>query len=313
MSSPESIPRYPVRLVASRTGLSPHVLRAWERRHGVVEPGRSEGGQRLYSDLDIARLRVLHQLTGRGHAIGRLARLSLQELEQLAREDLAPEPASALDAGAAADFRETALRAVHRLDAPALHSALERAAVTLGVPAFLDLVAAPSLHAIGQGWHEGSLGIAHEHLATPVFRRVLGWIMGMYEVSAAAPQVVVATPAGQVHELGAMLAAATAAAEGWGVTYLGADLPAREIVGAARQVDARAVALSLVYLGSETAVLSDLAALRRALPADVTVLVGGAAVEAVREPLEGAGVRVADSLADLRLLLRELGESPRAA
>src|SRR5688500_189796 len=221
MSLPDTSPRHPVRLVAARTGLTPHVLRAWERRYRVVEPARSEGGQRLYSDLDIARLRLLHRLTELGHGIGRLAALPLAELERLARE-AAPAEAPPLIPDSAPDFREAVLRAVRRLDAGDLHSVLERAVVTIGVPAFLDTVAGPSLQDIGRGWREGSLTVAHEHLATAVFRRVLGWIMATYEVHAAAPRIVVATPPRQLHELGAMLVAAAAAAEGWGVTYLGA-------------------------------------------------------------------------------------------
>ena len=308
MSDPQSLPRHPVRLVAARTGLSPHVLRAWERRHHVVQPVRSEGGQRLYSDLDIARLRLLHRLTGEGHAIGRLAPLPLAELERLAA-DAAAEPAGAAEetgTAGAAEMQLAVLRAVRRLDDAELHAVLERAVVTLGVPGFLDSIAAPVLQAIGEEWREGGLGVAHEHLASAGFRRVLGWILGLYEVSAGAPRLVAATPSGQVHELGAMLAAAAAAAEGWGVTYLGADLPAAEISAAARQVRARVVALSLVFPEDDPGLLREVETIRRELPADVALVAGGAAAGPNRERLEVIGARVAASLGELRLLLRGL-------
>ena len=68
-------PRYPIGEVARRTGLSPHVLRAWERRYGVVSPSRRTGGGRLYSSADILRLRLLRRLTGAGHPIGEIASL----------------------------------------------------------------------------------------------------------------------------------------------------------------------------------------------------------------------------------------------
>jgi methanogenic corrinoid protein MtbC1 len=310
MTTPDPIPRHPVRLVAARTGLSPHVLRAWERRHRVVAPARTEGGQRLYSDLDVLRLGLLHRLTEQGHGIGQLAPLPLAELERLARDASPAEPPPDARRGTAADFREEVLRAVRRLDAGDLHSVLERAVVTIGVPAFLDTVAGPSLQAIGHAWREGSLSVAHEHLATAVFRRVLGWIMATYEVHAAAPRAVVATPARQLHELGAMLVAAAAAAEGWGVTYLGADLPAADILAAARQVGARVVALSLVYPADDPELPGELARLRSDLPAGVALLVGGAGVS--RAAVEAAGARVVDSLGDLRRLLRTLA-SPEPA
>src|SRR5512134_238210 len=87
MTTPDTVARHPVRLVAARTGLTPHVLRAWERRHKVVDPARTEGGQRLYSDLDIVRLRLLHRLTESGYPIGRIAALPLTELERMVREE----------------------------------------------------------------------------------------------------------------------------------------------------------------------------------------------------------------------------------
>ena len=314
MDDPATAPRHPVRLVAARTGLTPHVLRAWERRHHVVAPARSEGGQRLYSDLDITRLRLLHQLTESGHGIARVARLPLGELERMAREEAAARTPGDRGDGSASEFREAILRAVRRLDAADLHSVLQRAVVTIGVPGFLETVAAPCLHAIGQGWREGTLSVAHEHLASAVFRRVLGWIMATYEVGTTAPRLVVATPPRQLHELGAMLVAAAAAAEGWGVTYLGPDLPGADVLGAARQVGARAVALSVVYPADDPELPAELERISRELPPGVALLVGGGAAQPARDRLEAAGARVVDSLGDLRLVLRGLAPAaPEAA
>src|SRR3954453_16918076 len=87
-------------------------------------------------------------------------------------------------------------------------------------------------------------------------------------------QLVVATPNGQLHELGALLASAAASNLGWLVTYLGASLPAAEIAGAARQNQARAVALSLVYPEDDQKLEGELFRLRESLPAEVTLLVG---------------------------------------
>jgi DNA-binding transcriptional MerR regulator/methylmalonyl-CoA mutase cobalamin-binding subunit len=307
--SPSTEPRHPVRLVAQRTGLTPHVLRAWERRYGAVSPSRSEGGQRLYSDLDIERLRTLHRLGETGHAIAPLARLTLPELEQLARAEAAAQPRVTGQAPAAAPggIMDEALAATSALDAPRLQAALERAAIGLGVPAFLDQIAGPLLREIGRGWRDGRLGIAHEHFASAAVRRVLGWILRTYEVSGTAPRVVVATPAGQRHELGAMLAAAAAASEGWGVTYLGADLPAEDVLAAARQSHARAVALSALHPTDDPALIGYVGDLRRALPADVRLLIGGPAATAHRKALAARGTDVMEDLGEFRLVLRSIG------
>lgn len=306
MSDPAT-PRHPVRVAAQRSGVNPHVLRAWERRHRVVAPGRSEGGQRLYSDLDVERLRLLNQLTSRGHSIGRLANLPLDELSRITREEEKPR-ATRTDSAAgvrASEFRSAAFHAAQCLAAGELHAVLERAAVSLGVPAFLDQVAAPSIREIGEGWQEGTITVGQEHLATAVFRRVLGWIIETFEVNEAAARLVVATPPHQAHELGALMAAAAAATEGWEIIYLGADVPVSDILGGAQQVGAKAVGLSIVHPTSSSALMEDLEEIRQGLGHEVHLFLGGAAVEQQPERFSGIGT-VVDSLTEFRAALRQL-------
>src|SRR5918999_1138203 len=83
------IARHPIGVVADRTGLSPDLLRGWERRYRAVEPSRSADGQRTYSDADIERLRLLRLATAAGRSIRQVARLASDELAQLVREDRA--------------------------------------------------------------------------------------------------------------------------------------------------------------------------------------------------------------------------------
>jgi methanogenic corrinoid protein MtbC1 len=301
------LPRHPVRLVAQRTGLTAHVLRAWERRYGVVEPGRSEGGQRLYSDRDIARLRLLHQLAESGHGIGQLARLPLEQLTRMAeQEPVARHETTSSVTGPPHQLIEEALEAVADLDLPRLQALLDRAVAAHGVPAFLDELVAPVLREIGQRWQEGRFTVAQEHLATAALRRILGWVMRTFEVSGRAPSIVVATPPRQVHEMGAMLVAAAAAAEGWGVTYLGADLPIADIVATARHSGARAVALSLIYPGDDAQLVADLARMKHELPEGVDLLIGGGSAESYRGHGAQPGVRFIPDLPALRTTLRSL-------
>lgn len=311
-------PQYPIRLVAVRTGLTPHVLRAWERRYGVVSPGRTEGGQRLYSDLDIERLRLLRRLTDGGHAIGWIASLPIAELARLDEETAKDGAALSDEEGSRADEAEetrsgrvgesiaAALRATRGLDSVELQAVLEQAAVMLGVPVFIDEVVAPALMRVGHGWAEGSVSVAQEHMATAVFRRVLGWLFRVYEVRGSAPQLVVATPPGQVHELGALMVATSAAAEGWAVTYLGPDLPVADLLSAVGQTGARAVAVSALYVPSGADLLAALREMRAGLPERVPLLVGGAATQGVETEAKAAGALVIKSLPELRAMLRRL-------
>ena len=78
--------RHPIRVVARRTGLTPAVLRAWEKRYGVVDPTRTEGGQRLYSDEDVRRLSLLRQAVEEGRSISQVVELTTEELQGLVME-----------------------------------------------------------------------------------------------------------------------------------------------------------------------------------------------------------------------------------
>ena len=305
-------PRHPVRLVANLTGLSPHVLRAWERRYGVVAPHRSQGGQRLYSDHDVERLRRLRQLTGRGHSISRVAGLSLADLERL-EEQVPPAPV-VLPAGkgqssAAADVVGEALGAVGRLDAQELQAVLQRGAITLGGPVFLDEVVAPAVEAVGDGWSSGALSVAQEHMSTAVFRRVLGWQLGAYRVDGDMPRLVVATPPGEAHELGALMVAVSAVGEGWGITYLGPDLPVAELLAAAGTSRPEPSRSAPSTLPNDEELLAAVKATREGLPERTPLMIGGAAANRLRKQCEASGAIVLDSLPELRAMLRELREA----
>jgi len=309
-NSERELPRHPVRLVAQRTGLSSHVLRAWERRYGVVAPTRTVGGQRLYTDADIERLKLLRTLVARGGAISQLAQLSAADLARRVEAEgvggAEGQPNEAERELGAARWRELMLMAIMGLDSAGLRKQLERGVVALGVPQFLDRVVAPVLVEIGLRWRRGELGIVHEHMATVVIRQVLGWVRETAETGEPAPALVVATPPNQVHEGGAMLVAAAAAAEGWRVIYLGADLPPAEIAAAALRTRARAVALSVIHPPDDPTLGAHLRALRQALPAELPLLVGGAAAESYRGQIEAAEGEIVADLAELRSALGEM-------
>jgi len=304
-----------MRVVTRRTGLSADLLRTWERRYEVVTPSRSDGGRRLYSDDDIERLRLLYKATLSGRSIGQVAELSTKALASLVRQDAEADTRAELEIGKAqelelsrvastADDLADCVRAVERLDALTLDAMLRRAAVALPAAAILDGIVAGLLERVGTRWREGTLRPVHGHLAFPVVRRVLDRMIENAISPLSTPNLVVATPAGQAHEFGALLAVATAAAEGWRVTDLGADLPAEDIAEAAAATRARAVALSIVFPTGDPAVGDELRRLRAALPRDVAVVVGGAAASAYGSVLDEIGAIRLNDLEAFRAHLR---------
>lgn len=293
-------PRHPIRVVADRTGLSPSVLRAWERRYGVVSPGRSEAGQRLYSDADIARISLLAKAAGAGRSVGQIARLPLGELEALVSEDADhahPRPSPA------GEFLEHAYVAVAGLEPARLQTILRAAVFSLGVLEYLEAVAGPLLRRIGDAWHAGEIGIAHEHAASAAMRGTLEWLIDSLPVERNAPAVVLACPVNERHELGAMLAAGAAAQAGWRVIYLGADTPAGDIAEAARQHGARVVGVSVIAPADPSRTRAELASLRATLPARVPLLAGGSGMAALGAL--GTGITPIRDLAHWSGLLRQ--------
>ena len=300
-------PRHPIGVVAERTGLSQDVLRVWERRYTVVEPGRSPSGQRLYSDADIERLRLLGQATSTGRTISQIAALTTAELARMVREDEEARGATTVrgrPAALATDLIEPAIERTLALDGAGLHALLWRAILAHGLATFLEMTAGPLLVRIGDEWHAGRLTPAQEHLASAVVQRVIIAAMQTLVVMPGAPNLLVATPVGERHEIGAVLAAAAATAEGWRVTYLGTDLPAADIADAAIHTGANAVGLSLVFVSDREAVIAEVNQLRGALPISVPLLIGGGASRQLARDLAGEGVRVVRDLEELRQLLR---------
>lgn len=295
--------RHPIGVVAERTGLSQEVLRVWERRYAAVEPERTESGQRLYTDADVERLRLLRRATQAGRSIGMVARLPLEELVRVVRSDdeAGAQRPDGAEVMAVADL-DAALAHARRLDAAGLEALLRRTSAVYGVPLFLERVVTPLMRRIGDEWHAGRLSPAHEHLATATVERVLAGVLSTLSELDDAPVFLVATPAGERHEVGALLAAAAAAAEGWRVVYLGADLPAEEIGAAAVSAGARAVGVSVVLAESPSRTAAELRRLRELLPASVPLLVGGGGAAAV---IQEGTVPVQD-LDGLRAALRRL-------
>lgn len=284
--------------VCKRTGLSQHVIRVWERRYGAVTPERAENNRRTYTDEDVQRLLLLRQLTEAGHSISSLARLPTVELEALKGREFGG-PAPEENAGPEGKLVREAILAVKNLDRPALEEALRRGAVGLGAHGLLERVVAPLTDRIGEMWRKGELTAAHEHFASAVIRLFLGTPHRGFAPGSGAPDLLVTTPTGQLHELGAVIVAAAAADAGWHVTYLGSSLPPEEIAAAAAQNRSRAVALSIVYPEDDERLPHELQKLRQLLPPGIAIIAGGRAAPAYSAALEAIGALRPASLQDL--------------
>lgn len=299
-------PLHSLKLVCRRTGLSPQLVRTWEKRYAAVTPTRTETRRRLYSEEEIVRLDLLNQLTKNGHSISHIASLAEPELRGLLESSvILAAPATSTQAKIYDNFFDHAFAAIESLNAPGLLDCLQKAIVQHGYSAVLELIAG-LIHDIGIRWRSGNLRIAHEHLATETLRIFLGGYAQNSHPERSAPLLVVATPVGQHHDLGAVLAAAAAQNVGWRVAFLGASLPCGEIAAAALTTQARAVALSIVYPADDPHLPRELETLRKLLPAGMPVLVGGRSASSYHGSLERMDARVVTSLSSLYGILEDI-------
>lgn len=309
-------PQHPIRVVALRTGLTPDLIRAWEKRYQAVVPQRTDTDRRLYCDQDITRLKLLKSATDGGRRIGDIAQLSIEALQSMVSEDQVEirrpaAPASKLHAQESDDvaqLRASMMVAIRNHDPDELDALLHRGALQYTMPALMEDVVAPLLRTIGESTREGSLRIAQEHIATAQIRTFLGTLRPASVEYQEAPKVVVTTPSGQLHELGALMVSVTCASEGWTPIYLGPNTPADEIASAAIGSGALAVGLSITYPADDPRLPGELRRLRKQLPDNFPIFIGGAAIRPNSPLLAELSAPYLQSLHDVREYLSKFRE-----
>jgi methylmalonyl-CoA mutase cobalamin-binding subunit len=296
--------------VARRTGLSPQLIRTWEKRYNAVDPARDGGNRRKFDEEQVRRLELLRDLTQFGHRISDLSARSTAQLftmlEEARRTAPPAGPPPAFGRESRRDWVSQLLAATRSFDAASFERTANDALVERGHRGFLEFVTAPLVQRLGELWRAGELKVAHEHFATAQIKTILGRLMQISASRPGQPRLVVTTPAEQWHELGALLVAAAAAGHGWNVTYLGASLAAEEIVSAAVEQKALAVALSIVYPEDDSKLNDELVRLRMLLPEEIAILAGGRAVPAYAVGLQSIGATTLTHLQDLYERLDDL-------
>ena len=266
---------YPISAAAKLTGIPLDTLRAWERRYRTVVPKRAARG-RVYSEEQIQKLLLLRRAVEQGHSIGQVAALGDRQLRELL------EKGSAIAAGESASNRTDAnallapvLHALDRFDYSATDREINRLAAALGSPKnFVHEAALPLMRTVGERWHQGKCSIAQEHMLTNLLTAVLASLVRTYSPSNPAARVLLATPRNERHAFPTLAAAMLAAAGSLGPIHLGTDLPAADIVLAARKSEADIVLLSVSSTpGPET--LDDLCYIARKVPQVTALWLGG--------------------------------------
>jgi DNA-binding transcriptional MerR regulator len=223
--------------LAARTEVSPDVLRAWERRYGLLEPSRSGGGYRLYSATDEQRVHAMRRYLATGTPAGEAARLVLEGSGL-------PDAEAVWLPSLSAELRE----ALDRFDEAGAQAALDTLIARLSFETVASEVVLPYLRELGERWERGDASVAQEHFATTVIRgRLLalarGWDRGI------GPRALLACAPDEAHELGLLVFGLALRRYGWRITFLGADTPVETLSSTAHALDP--VAVVVVAMASQ--------------------------------------------------------------
>jgi methanogenic corrinoid protein MtbC1 len=299
-AEPEADAWLAIGALSRATGIAVETLRTWESRYGFPEPERKPSGHRVYPVAAVPRLRRIAQALALGHRAGQVVAASEGALGQL----LAAVPGAGEAppaAGATPVDVSGLLRLVAGFEAEPLRQALVADWARLGPVEFLETRIAPLLREVGEAWARGELEVRHEHFLAERASDLLGALRLPFEERARGPLVVYATLPGESHGLGLQMAALALAAAGCRSLYLGTDVPIRQLAALARDLQARAVAVSVSRASRGPASATALRRLRELLPRRVLLVVGGEGAPAARP-----GIEVVASLRELDAWARRL-------
>jgi methanogenic corrinoid protein MtbC1 len=243
-----------------RTGVPPDTIRKWEQRYGVLEPARTPGGQRRYSELDVARVEWLKARLGEGYRIGEAATLLGSGYPVVA--------------GTPTELATALVEATVRSDVNGIARLVEQALSQSSIAdGFIESLA-PALVEIGAAWSRGEIDVAQEHLASSAVRSGLQNLLSDARSGLRGTAVLACGP-GEQHEIGLMMLAVLLRADGWQVAYLGPNTPLGDAFEMAASIDARALCLSVTMAERRHALTEELT--HATAPTALSVLIGGAA------------------------------------
>lgn len=302
--------KYNMRFVSRKVGLSSHVIRKWEERYEAINPIRAESKHRLYSEDDVLRLSLLKELSDHGQRISHIAGLTNDELKarlkQIQDFEWSGSDVHEAKIDMAQSVIKNCIRAVIKMNMNELKNQLSRASINFTQRDLIEYVISPLITSIGDGWREGDIKIAAEHLATPIIRTFLNQLREQSSISEAAPGLVIATPAGQIHEMGSLLVAVVATQEEWNVNYCGPDLPADEIATILYQCEARALAISLVYPENDSGIHKEIKKIGDLVSSDKEIFAGGHSAPSYQSTLESIGAKIVMDFNQFRKELKRL-------
>jgi MerR family transcriptional regulator, light-induced transcriptional regulator len=271
--------------LARATGVPVETLRTWEQRYGFPVAERKPSGHRVYALSNVTRLRRMADAVSRGHRAGAVVGATDAELDRLLLATAGPSVTGPFPPNPSRASVDELLTAVSAFDAGRVTAALWSDWGRLGPLGFLQQTVAPLVERVGQEWAEGRMEIRHEHFLSERLGDVMRAIRLPLDLAATGPTVICATLPGEAHALGLQMVALLLSSAGLRPLYLGSEIPPPELGRLARELGARAVAISVSAAADGAAVKGQLAKLREVLPRTAQLVVGGRGAPAGRSDI----------------------------
>lgn len=312
MKNHSSTGKYRIGTVARLTGLTPDVLRVWERRFEILDPERGPGGQRLYSEDDLVVLRAITRELGRGRSIGEVALAGREAyLTPEFEESTGPEPSEEGKPRLLSLTFKAIVQAAITLDDRKLEELLDEALRNSPPDQVIASVIEPAALEIGEAWARGICSVAGEHMASAVFTSRLGDLIleARRNVGAAPERLICCCLQDELHEIPALILQYHLTRAGFDVLYLGASLPLDDLDRAIREQEPDRVLISVSRQSVFEIHRSRLRELALRHREGVQIVLGGSGVPGVDPELESAGVTLWPGSRPARAWVNDLLES----
>ena len=218
--------------LSRRAGVSVELLRAWERRYGLLTPARTRGGFRLYDEGDVDRVLEMRANLERGMAAAEAAGVLVADGRS-----------TEVEATLLGEARATLGATLETFDETGAQLALDRLFAAFTVDVVLEEAVLPYLRELGERWERGDVSVAQEHFASNLVRGRLvalsrGWDRGE------GPRALLACIEGEQHDLPLLAFGLMLRSYGWRICYLGATTPLTSIAETARVIEPAVIVLS---------------------------------------------------------------------
>ena len=300
-----------INVISNACGVKPHTIRTWEKRYQVFTPERSKGGQRLYSENDLTKAKLIVSLIEQGHTISSLARHSLQELRSL----LVVKNGEVSESDRMFTSLETKKLEQHlvNFNIDQVASGMQYLRLSLGVKEFIFKIVLPVIHEIEKLALKGIYSVTQEHIISTIVRDQLGQI-NLANEGPNHERFALATPEGNLHELPIMIAEIICNANRFSTNFLGASHPAECLSEAVNALKCKTIVMGVISSAQwnyEKNIVPYLESMDKYLKNNVKVVLGGGREVHFPEFKNIENVKVVKSFEDFDKMLIEIKLSLR--